>query len=110
MALSRNLRHDNRVHLMAFLPYLDVLLRFASLIVEPCHPLGGTGQVVDDEADTGMQFTGMPFYLGHHAPLPVPASGLIAEAGIEAQYMVRRAANGSREQMADTFPKNPIPW
>ncbi len=55
-----------------------------------------------------MQFTGMPFHLGHHAPLPVPASGPIAEAGIEAQYMVRRAANGSREQMADAFLKKPI--
>ncbi len=80
---------------------LDVLLRLAPLIIEPHHPLGGTGQVGDDEADTGMQFTGMPFHLGHDAPLPVPASGLIAEAGIETQYMVRRAANGSREQMAD---------
>ncbi len=29
------------------LAFLDVLLRFASLIVEPCHPLGGTGQVGD---------------------------------------------------------------
>ena len=83
------------------LAFLDVLLRFASLIVEPCHPLGGTGQVGDDEADTGMQFAGMPFHLGYHAPLPVPASGLIAEVGIKAQYMVRRAANGSRDKMAD---------
>ncbi len=29
------------------LAFLDVLLRFAPLIVEPCHPLGGTGQVGD---------------------------------------------------------------
>ncbi len=75
------------------LAFLDVLLRFASLILEPCHPLGGTGQVGDDETDTGNQFPRMPFHLGHHAPLSVPASSLIAEAGIEAQYMFRRAAN-----------------
>ncbi len=47
-------------------------------------------QVSDDEADARVQLAGMPFHLGHHAPLLVPASSLIAEAGIEAQYMVRR--------------------
>ena len=51
------------------LAFLDVLLRFAPLIVEPCHPLGGTGQVGDDETDVGIQVVGMPFYFGHHAPL-----------------------------------------
>ncbi len=50
----------------------------------------------------------MPFHLGHHAPLPVPASGLIAEAGIVSEYPLRGAANGSREQMADAFLKNLI--
>jgi len=60
------------------LAFLDVLLRFASLIVEGHHPLGGARQVGDDEADTGDQFAGMPFDLGHHAPLPVPASSLIS--------------------------------
>ena len=34
--------------------FLDVLLRFASLIVESYHPLGGARQVGDDEADTGI--------------------------------------------------------
>ncbi len=29
------------------LAFLDVSLRLASLIVELCHPLGGTGQVGD---------------------------------------------------------------
>ncbi len=42
------------------LAFLDVLLRFASLIVKGYHPLGGARQVGDDEADTGMQFAGMP--------------------------------------------------
>ena len=88
------------------LAFLDVLLRFAPLIVEPCHPLGGTGQVGDDETDTGNQFTGMPFHLGHHAPLLVPASSPVAKAGIEAQNLVGRAADGSRQQMSDAFLKN----
>ena len=48
----------------------------------------------------------MPFHLGHHAPLPVPASGLITETGIEAQNVVGRAADGSPEQMGDACLKN----
>ena len=86
------------------------LLRLAPLIVEPCHPLGGTGQVGDDETDTGNQFAGMPFNFGHHAPLPVPAPSPVAKAGIEAQNVFRRAADGSREQMSDAFLKNPVLW
>ena len=35
------------------LAFLDVVPRFAPLIVNPCHPLSGTGQVGDDEADAG---------------------------------------------------------
>ncbi len=42
--------------------------------------------------------------------LPVPASSLIAEAGIEAQNVVGRAANGSCEQMRDALPKNLVLW
>ena len=83
------------------LAFLDVLLRFASLIVEGHHPLGGARQVSDDKADTRTVFARVPFHLGHQAPLPVPASSLIAEAGLIVPHMVRRTANGSREQMAD---------
>ena len=57
------------------LALLDALLRFAPLIVEQCHPLGGTRQVGDDEADTGNQFTGMPFHLG----LSFPKTSSVAE-------------------------------
>ena len=92
------------------LALLDVLLRFAPLIVEGHHPLDGARQVGDDEADTGMQFAGMPFDLGHHPPLPVPASSLIAKAGIEAQNVVRRAADRSRQQMSDAFLENLVLW
>ena len=35
------------------LAFLDALLRFAPLIVEQCHPLGGSRQVGDDEPDPG---------------------------------------------------------
>ena len=44
--------------------------------------------------------------LGDDAAGLVPAFGPIAEAGVMAPHMVRRTANGSREQMADAFQKN----
>ena len=47
-------------------------------------------KVPERHLDTSHQ-SELPFHLGHHAPLPVSASGLIAEAGIEAQYMVSRS-------------------
>ena len=40
------------------LAFLDVLPRFASLIVESNYPLGGAGQVGDNEADTGASSPG----------------------------------------------------
>ena len=92
------------------LAFLNVLLRFAPLIVEPCHPLSGTGQVGDDEADAGNQFARMPFDLSHHAADLVRALGPVAEAGVIAPHMVRRTANGSREQATDAFLKNLVLW
>ena len=56
------------------------------------------------------QFPRMPFHLGHHAPLPVPASSLIAEAGVVTLYMIGRTANGSRQQIADALRKTLILW
>ena len=94
-------------HVLAF---LEVPLCRAPLIVNRHHPLGWPGQVGDDEADTGIWFAGMPFHLGHHAPLPVPVCNLIAEAGVMAPHMVRRTANRSSEQMADVFLKYMILW
>ncbi len=41
------------------LALLDVLLRFAPLIVGPCHPFGRTAQVGDDETDAGIQVVGI---------------------------------------------------
>ncbi len=48
----------------------------------------------------------MPFHLGDHPALPVPRSGLIAEAGVETAHMVGWASNRTTEQMADAFQKN----
>ncbi len=90
------------------LAFLDVLLRFTPLIVESNHPLGGARQVGDDKADTRTEFTRVPFHLGHDTTLPVPASGLIAEAGILAQDMVGRTADGSCEQVGDACLKNRV--
>lgn len=55
--------------------FLDVLLRRATLIVEDDNPLGGTGEVGDDEADTWVQFTWMPFDLGDDPAGFAPTSG-----------------------------------
>ena len=88
------------------LAFLDALLRFAPLIVEQCHPLGRSRQVGDDEPDPGKQLAGVPLHLGDDAAGLIPAFGPIAEAGVMAPHMVRRTANGSREQMADAFQKN----
>ena len=53
---------------------------------------------------------GVKVHLGHHPALPVPASSPIAKAGMEAQNVVRRAPNGSRQQMGDTFLENRVLW
>jgi hypothetical protein len=66
------------------LAFLDPLFRRATLIVEGDDPFGGAAQVGDDEADAGIQFAVMPLDLGDDATFPVPRSGLVAEAGMEA--------------------------
>ena len=68
----------------------------------------GMSELGDDEADTGIQFARMPFHLSHHPPLPVPASSLIAEAGMEAQNVVRRATDRSRQQVGDALLQNRV--
>jgi hypothetical protein len=50
----------------------------------------------------------MPLHLGDHAALPVPPSGMIAEAGVGAANMVGRAANGTREQVRDAILQDRI--
>ncbi len=48
----------------------------------------------------------MPFDLGDDTAFLVPRSGLIAEAGVKTPYMVRRTANGARQQMGDALLEN----
>ena len=78
------------------------------MIIKRYHPFGWAAQVSDDKADTGVQLAGMPFHLGNNTALLIPRSGLIAEAGVIAPLMVRRTANGSGQQMSDTFLKNSV--
>ncbi len=90
------------------LAFLDPLLRGAALIVEGHHPFRWSAQVGDDEADAGVQFARMPFDLGDHTTFLVPRTGLIAEAGVVAANMVRRATDGTGEQVSDAFLKNRV--
>ena len=50
----------------------------------------------------------MPFDLGNDTAFLVPRSGLIAEVGVIAPYMVRRTANGAGQQMGNALLKNSI--
>ncbi len=88
--------------------FLDVLLRFAALIVEGHDSLRRSAQVSDDEADAGIQFPRMPLHLGDDPALPVPRACLIAEAGMEATNMIRRATDRTGKQMGDAFLKNRV--
>ena len=90
------------------LAFLDVLLRRPTVIVKRHHPFGGTRRVGDDEADTGIPFTGMLFDLGNDTASLVPRSGLIAEAGIIMPHMVRRTANGACQQMDNALLENNV--
>jgi hypothetical protein len=49
-----------------------VLLRRATLIVEPDDPVWFHWQVGDNKADAGEQLAGMPFDLGNDPPWFVP--------------------------------------
>ncbi len=85
------------------LAFLDPLFRRAPVIIESDDPFSGTAQVSHDEADTGVKFAGVPFDLGNDTAFLVPRSDLIAEAGVITPYMVRRTANGARQQMGNAF-------
>ncbi len=90
------------------LAFLDLLLRRATVIVESDDPFSGTAQVGDDEADARVQLAGMPFDLGNDTAFLAPRSGLIAEAGVIAPHMIRRTANGARQQMGDALLDNRV--
>ncbi len=56
----------------------------------------------------GEQLARVPLHLGHDAAGFVPAVGPVAEAGVEAPYMIGRSANRSREQVRDAFLQHSI--
>ena len=65
-------RHDRRVHLIAPLPFFDVLLAGAAVVVEGNDALGRPRQVGDDDADARIKLAGVPLDLGHHSSRLVP--------------------------------------
>src|SRR5215469_241569 len=83
------------------LAFLDPLFACAALVVERDHALGRAAHVRHDEADARTKFFGMPFDLGNHPARLAPASGLIAEIGMEPAQMVRRSSDWAPEQIAD---------
>ncbi len=50
----------------------------------------------------------MPFDVGNDTAFLVPRSGLIAEVGVIASYMVRRTVNGARQQMSNALLENRV--
>ena len=80
---------------------------FHALAVD-CPGAGHYPQVGDDEADAGIQFPRVPLHLGDDPALPVPRACLIAEAGMEATNMIRRATDRTGKQMGDAFLKNRV--
>ncbi len=72
------------------LAFLDVLLRFAPLIVEQCHPLGRTAQVGDDETDAGIQVVGI---LPAPPAFSIPAAKLVALRRVYAVQAYPLASN-----------------
>ena len=70
-------------------------------VVELADPLGGPRQVGDDEADARIQLALVPLDLGHDPARLGPALRLVAEAGEEHLRLVRRPADGPRQQVPD---------
>src|SRR5262245_62807704 len=81
---------------------LDRLLAHPALVVESNDALGRAAHVHHDEADAGIKFSGMPFDLGDHPARLRPASGLIAEIGMEAPDFMGRSSDRTLEQIANT--------
>jgi hypothetical protein len=79
------------------------LLARAALVVKGDDVLGGSRHVRDDEADTRIEFTPMPFDLGDHPARFRPASGLI---GVVARIR-RGLAFGQKEAVEGWFVKLP---
>src|SRR5262249_38544238 len=71
---------------------------------------GRAAHVCHDETDAGIKFARMPLDLGNHLAWLRPASGLIAEIGMEPAHLVRRSSDWAREQIADPVLQDPVRW
>ena len=88
--------------------FLDPLLARPALVVEGDDPLRRSCHVGDDEADTRIKLSGMPFDLRNHPARLGPASGLIAEVRIKPAHLVWRPPNRTLEQIADPVLEDPV--
>jgi hypothetical protein len=79
------------------LAFFGPLLCHAALVVEGDDPLGRARQVGDDESNARIKLARVPLDFGDHPARLRPASGLIAEIGVEPTHLVWR----SLEQVAD---------
>src|SRR6516164_8317089 len=64
-------------------------------------PLRRSCHAGDDEADTRIKLSGMPFDLRNHPARLGPASGLIAEVRMKPAHLVWRSPNRTLEQITD---------
>ena len=90
------------------LAFPDPLLGCAALIIEADDPFGRARQVGYDEANTRIKLARMPLDLCHHTARHLPALRLIAEVGVKAADLMRRATDRAFERMSDPFLKNLI--
>ncbi len=86
------------------------MLARPALVVEGNDALGRAAHVRHDEADAGIKFARMPFDLRDHPAWRRPASGLIAEIGMEPAHLVRRSSDRAREQIADPVLQDAVGW
>ena len=77
------------------LAFFNTLLYFIVQIIEGHQPIGGVGQVGDEEADGGDRVAWMPFNLGDHAARAVPTLGRIVEAEVIVPGVLRPASCSS---------------
>jgi hypothetical protein len=81
-----------------------------ALVVEGNDALGRAAHVRHDEADARIEFARMPFDLGDYPTRLRPASGLVAEIGIEPTHLVRWSPDRTLEQIADPVLQDPVGW
>ena len=65
-------------------------------------------QVGDDETHPRVQLALVPLDLGHHAPGLGPALSLVGEARVQHARLLRQAADGSGQQVADPLLQDQV--